>query len=404
MLVEEGKMKWDDPVRKYIDYFRLSDPLADVHVTIRDLVTHRTGFSRHDQLWCYNDLTSEEIIRRMAHAKPNTSFRSTYEYNNIMYLAAGVSAGIANGTSWDELVQTRIFDALGMSTANCSVGELLKTDNHALPYQKYHDGKIDLVPWCYIDNCAPGGGINASVRDLSRWLLFQVNKGLIDDTRLLSEELLLETRSPQIVVPRDANAKELGLYTHFPTYGLGWACYDYRGHPIQAHGGYLDGFRSHIALVPELNLGLAILSNLTPTSMPEALRNTLLDVALELSPDDWNGLFIMKHEEAIAEAKAKEADRDAKRHLITEWSLSLDDYVGTYVSEVFGDAEVTIEDDTLCLSWSHIHEPLSHFHFDTFKLEKHWPRLNELLQFQLDAKAEVIGISFMEMEFKRIKS
>ena len=229
-----------------------------------------------------------------------------------------------------------------------------------------------------------------------------MNGGLLGDSRLISEELLLETRSPQIIVPRDANAKELGPFTNFQMYGLGWGCCDYRGHSVQEHGGYLNGFRSQVALIPELKIGMAILSNLTPSSLPEALRNTLMDIALGLPEHDWDSLFIKKHEQALAEAKAKEAERDDKRHKDTRPSLPIEAYNGLYKNSVFGETKVSLVEEMLRFKWGHIDEELSHFHFDTFKLEKKWPRVNELLHFSLNEKAEVTGLTVMGFEFKKV--
>jgi CubicO group peptidase (beta-lactamase class C family) len=403
MLAEEGKLSWDDPVRKHVAYFRLSDPLANENVTLRDLVTHRTGVSRHDMLWYGSDLSREEIIRRIGIVAPNTSFRSKWEYNNIMYLTAGVAAGNADGSTWEEVVRKRIFEPLGMTRANFSVRDVEKSPDHVSPHDKDRSGTMRAVPWRNLDNCAPGGAINAGVRDLSKWLRFQLADGAFEGKQLIAPEKLQETRSPHIVVPTDPKVKELSQHTNFECYGLGWGVYDYHGHQVFSHGGGIDGFRSQVVLVPHIKLGLAILSNLTPTSLPEALRNSLIDLALGLPMQDWDKLFREKQAEAIAEEEKKEKERDEKRHKDTKPSRELAAYTGAYENPAYGTAHVTLENGALSLQWSWYKITLEHFHFDTFLAKIDYPRVNELVPFTLDGEGEVKGLTIIGQEFRKAK-
>src|SRR5712692_3088429 len=228
MLVDDGKIGWDDPVRKHLPFFRLADPLADENVTLRDLVCHRTGLSRHDMLWYGSPWGREEIVRRIAQVKLDKSFRSTYQYQNIMYLAAGLAVGAASNSTWEEFVQERILDPLGMTGANFSTTVAEKAPDHATPHRKKEE-TIEGIPWRNLDNVAPAGSINAGVRDMSRWVRFQLGGGTFEGKPLLSAANLAETHTPQMVMRMDDNQKFLLPETTQVSYGLGWAISDYRG-------------------------------------------------------------------------------------------------------------------------------------------------------------------------------
>src|SRR5262245_23919299 len=169
ILADEGKISWDDPVRKHLPYFRLSDPLANENVTLRDIVTHRTGLIRHDLLWYGSPWGREEVIKRVGFVPLTYGFRTTFQYQNIMFLTAGQAVGAASGSSWEEFTQKRIFDPLGMKSANFSALLAEKAPDHASPHSR-QGGQIKVIPWRNIDNVGPAGSINASVGDLAGWI------------------------------------------------------------------------------------------------------------------------------------------------------------------------------------------------------------------------------------------
>src|SRR5262249_31284615 len=174
MLVDEGKLAWDDPVRKHVPFFRLADPLADAKVTLRDLLCHRTGVASHDLL-CYRaPWNLEEQIRRIGKAEPSRSFRSAFQYQSIMFIAAGHGIGTAAATPWGEFVQKRIFTPLDMSSASVTTAAALKSADHAIPHQRNKEGKVEAEPWYRFEEPNPAASVNASARDLSKWLRFQL--------------------------------------------------------------------------------------------------------------------------------------------------------------------------------------------------------------------------------------
>jgi CubicO group peptidase (beta-lactamase class C family) len=409
MLVDDGKMGWDDPVSKHIDVFHLSDPLADRNVTLRDLVTHRTGLSRNDMLWLGSPWGREEIIRRIGFVKLSQPFRSTYQYQNIMFLTAGYAVGKASGSSWEEFTKKRIFEPLGMKGANFSANDVVKAADHATPHMRGPAGKIMTTPWRNIDNVGPAGSINAGVRDLSQWLRFQLGDGTFSGKRLLAQALLDETHSPQMVIRLDSGTgvasftKAMNPDTTMMSYGLGWTIQDYRGQLLVSHGGSIDGFRAQVALMPKQKFGIAILSNLGRTSLPEAMRNNIVDVLLGLPKKDWNAHYLAQMDKAEATEKAREQKFEAGRKKDTKPSRELSAYTGTYTDPAYGDLKLSLDGDGLLLDWSSFKLRLEHWHYDTF-VTKGDPLVNHKpLVFTLAAEGDVEKVNFLEQEFKKVR-
>ncbi len=401
MLVDDGKMKWDDPVRKHVPYFRLGDPLANDNVAMRDIVTHRTGLIRHDLLWYGSPWTREQIIRRIGFVPLSYGFRTTFQYQNIMFLTAGLAVGNAAGSSWEEFTQHRIFDPLGMKSASLSTAVAEKSPDHATPHQKKGSG-VETMPWRNIDNIGPAGSINASVRDLSNWLRLQLNEGEVDGKRLISAENVREMHTPQMVIRNEGRWQ-----LFFPpsetsqlSYGLGWFINDYRGRKLVMHGGTIDGFRASIVLVPSSKLGVAVLTNLNGTQMPEAVCYTVVDLLEALPRKDWNGRISEQAKLFEAETNKAVLAKLGARKKDTKPSRELAAYAGTYEDAAYGKAEISLVNGGLIISWSNFNSKLEHFHFDTFTAME--PRLGlEQTQFTLGADGEVSGMNFLGASFKK---
>ena len=402
MLVDEGRLGWDDPVRKHLAWFRLSDPLADANVTVRDLVTHRTGLSRHDMFWYKSPWSREEIVRKCGLVALTKPFRSAYQYNNNMFVAAGLVIQSVTGKSWDEFIQERIFDPLGMETADCTSSIAERAPDHATPHRKRRDQPLTPIPWLHFDSEGPGGTINASAREMGAWVRLQLANGIFAGQRLVSEESLLETRTPQMVIRTEAVEKpvlELSETTQ-QSYGMGWTIWDYRGHGVHSHGGAIDGFRSTLALVPRRGLGIVVLVNGSPTNAQVAIRNTLLDRLLGLERMDWNGLLKAHLEQALATEAEKERERESKRHPDTRPSRELSAYAGEYSHPAYGAAQVACGEDGLGLSWNNFCLPLTHWHYDTFLLKDEDAGVDELVRFFLDTDGMVSSMEIWKQTFQ----
>jgi CubicO group peptidase (beta-lactamase class C family) len=398
MLVDDGKLKWDDPVRKQVDYFRLSDPLADADVTLRDLLCHRTGVAGHELLWYRAPWTLEESIRRIGKVPLARPFRSAFQYQSTLFGAAGVAAGKAAGSSWRDVVQRRIIEPLGMKNVSFTTDVALKTSDHAGGHRKIK-GKVQGIPWYAIAEPDPSGSLNASARDLAKFVRFQLGDGAWQGRRLASAANLAETHTPQIVIRREGFVRAMNPDTHQLSYGLGWVIQDYRGQLLLMHGGSIDGFRAHFTLVPHARLGIVLLNNLDATQMNLAVSNTLVDLFLDLPPRDWNGYFadVVRADEAYDQARAKTLR--ARRDPNTKPSRALDAYAGTYRDSAYGTAKVTLEDGKLVWHWSTFKLPLEHFQHDTFLIEDE-VLIDVLVTFTVGSAGEVT-MKLLDREFKK---
>ncbi len=404
ILADQGLMNWDDPVRKHLPYFRLSDPLANESVTLRDTVTHRTGLVRHDLLWYNSPWSREEIIKRAGHVRLSYPLRTSFQYQNIMFLTAGEAVAAAAGTTFEDFVRKRIFNPLEMKSASLSAKDAQIAADHATPHGK-QGSEIKPIPWRNIDNVGPAGSINASVRDLTGWIRMHLNEGVVGGKRLISAENLREMHTPQMVIRLEGRWK-----LFFPesetlqlSYGLGWFINDYRGHKLVMHGGTIDGFRASIVLEPKAKIGVAVLANLNGTQMPEATCYNLMDLLLGLPKKDWNGYISQEAKKFEAEAAKEISQRYAARKKDTKPSRELAAYTGTYDDAAYGKAEVLLLDGKLAIVWSNFKSNLDHFHFDTFAAGE--DRLkNEQITFSLGADGEVSGMNFLGVNFKKAKA
>jgi CubicO group peptidase (beta-lactamase class C family) len=402
MLVDEGKMDWDDPVRKHVGFFRLADPVADAAVTLRDLVSHRTGLSGHDLLWYRSRWSQEEIIRRIGHVKLSRPFRTGYQYQSIMVMAAGRAVAEAAKCPWHEFVRKRIFDPLGMQRSSFTTTAALADPDHAGGHRKNKGGKIEVVPWYPMTTPDPAGSINASARDLARWVQFQLGDGTFKGKRLVSARNLEETHTAHTIMRLDAGARAMQPYTVQMCYGMGWVIQDYRGHRLVSHGGAIDGFRAHLTLAPDDRLGIVLLNNLQGTQMNLAISNSILDQVLGLEARDWNTILgdAVKKEEAAG--KAARLLREQGRRRGTKPSRELAAYAGLYEDPAYGTARVTLAEGKLEWHWSSFHGPLEHFHYDTFTA-RHEFLGDPLVTFRLGADGRVAGMRFLDVDFRRVK-
>jgi CubicO group peptidase (beta-lactamase class C family) len=396
MLVDDGKMSWDDPVRKHLDYFHLSDPLADANVTLRDLLTHRTGLGTHDFLWMYAPWTLEESIRRIGMVAPSYSFRSTYQYQNMMYNTAGYALAHAAGSAWQDFVRSRIFGPLGMSGVKLTSTEAQQASDHASPHLRSGGGKVEIVSWYQDDKqIRPAGSIKAGVRDMSKWVRFQLGDGAFEGKRLVSSKNLAETHTAQIVIP-PTDPEQM-----FHAYAMGWQVSDYRGHLLLSHSGSVQGFHAFVALLPKEKLGIVVLSNLGGSWAPQAAAQSIADLILGLTKKDWNRLEATREERVEAAREERERAHERNRRKDTRPSRELSAYTGEFDHPAYGVAQVSLENEKLALRWSGFQVSLEHYHFDTFDVRGDRRMPNEQVLFSLRANGDVAAMQFLGVDFKK---
>jgi len=373
-LVDSGKLAWDDPVTKYLAWFQLSDPWVTREFTIRDLVTHRSGLGlgAGDLLWFHSNYGAEEVVRRLRAAKPVTSFRSAYAYDNVLYIAAGLVIEAVTGRRWSDVVKERIFMPLGMTAAGTDIALMSSAD--AASAHSLTAGRVEIVPLDTIENTLPAGGIIANVSDLAKWMIVRLDSGrLAGDGRLFSTRQAAEMWAPQTILPIGNPPLPLaGLRPNFAAYGLGWALRDYRGHKIVTHDGGLAGMTSRTILVPDLKLGIVMLTN-AEQSVYAPLGFELLDHFFGLPRTDW----VTRYHDALGQAQGMadsvQRAQAAQRDTASRPSLPLARYAGRYADALYGDATITSEGDKLVLRFAHSPAfvgDLRHWQHDTFVA--HW--------------------------------
>lgn len=398
MLADEGKMDWDDPVRKHVPYFRLSDPLADASVTLRDVVCHRTGVGAHDLLWYATSWSLEERIRHACMLNLDQPFRASFRYQVVFFGAAGVAVGQASGSTWEDFVQKRILDALEMKSSRCTF-PADAIGNLASPHRKGADGKVAVLPRFPLAGPDPAGSIHATAKDLANYLRFQLGNGTWKGKRLISADRLVELHAPQVVLRRQGALKLLNPETLFLHYGLGWIVQDYRGKELLMHGGSIDGFRAHLTLVPEARLGIALVNNLDGGLANLAISNRIVDLFLGSPEKDWSSYYLEIHEEGEraeqARAKAVREKRDPKGP-----PRPLSAYVGRYEDSAYGSCRIEVEGDRLFWNWQKVRCPLEHFQEDTF-LANHGPLVEAGFAFVAGAKGDIEGFRAFGRVFGR---
>ncbi|MFZ0231409.1 MAG: serine hydrolase, partial [Mycobacterium sp.] len=314
MEMDEGKVDWDKPVRDYLPTFKLYEPMLTEQVMIRDLVTHRTGLPRHDFVWYTSDFSREDLLRRLQYLEPSKPLRAKFQYNNLMFMTAGYIAGQLNGTSWEDAITQRVLRPLGMNGTNFSELDTQNSSDFAQPYRKGSDLKAELKRIPFDQQCptrcarGPAGEINSNVDDMSKYLLFHMNKGKVGGKQLLSENNSVQMQVPQMAIQGASPYKELGD----DNYGMGFFLSTYRGHKVVEHGGNIDGFSAELTFMPNEKIGVVVLTNLDGNPLTQILAWNIYDRLLGLDQVGWSQRMLAQ------EAGGKKSEQEAKDKGYTE--------------------------------------------------------------------------------------
>ncbi|HEU4871809.1 MAG TPA: serine hydrolase [Pyrinomonadaceae bacterium] len=395
LLVEEGKLRWDEPIKQFVPTIRFYNDELDRSVTIRDMLAHRTGVTRHDSIWYKSSFTRRELWDRLRYLEPAAPMRTKFLYNNLMFTAAGQVIEELSGKTWEQFVQQRIFDPLGMSRSTLTIEDNIKGPEPAVPYSERRDSsELYKQPYYTAEVAiAPAGAINSNVQDLSRWIIALLNKGKVDGKQVIPEAVLRETMAPALAMPNTALesrgwGENLNAY-----YGMGRTVSSYRGHLLALHGGDLPGFHSQISIMPNDSIGVIVLvvgDHVAP--MYTGLTLDIYERLLGLPRTPWSErLNQIRLKNKAAGTKAR-AVADVGRVPGTKPSHSLDDYVGEFAHPAYGVVTVTRGDKELNFQYHSIKMPLNHFHYDRFDTPDDEQDGKYSLNFRTNPMGEIEGV------------
>ncbi len=378
MLVDEGKLAWDDPVTKHLPDFQMYDAYVTHEMTVRDLLVHRSGLGlgAGDLLWWpTTQFTTDEIIHKLRYIKPATSFRSSYAYDNLLYIVAGKIIAQKSGKSWGETVRERILKPVGMATTTTSLAENAGNLNVAHSHSKIN-GKISVVKAVPADNAVGAVGINTNAEDIARWMTVLLNDGVVGtdaqgkEVRLFSAKQSTEIFTPQTPMKISTpNPKLAAAKPNFFSYGLGLQLRDYKGRKVALHGGALLGFYSRVVMVPEEKLGIAILTNAESGGSMTSLQYRILDHYLGGAPTDWIKTIREVEDETHAKDQAAQAKAKTTRAAKSSPSLPLAAYDGEYEDAWYGKVAIRQVGTKRVLNFTKTPDltgELEHFQHDTF--------------------------------------
>ncbi|MBX7127258.1 MAG: serine hydrolase [Cyclobacteriaceae bacterium] len=399
MLVDEGKVNWNDPVIKHYPGFKLYDPYMTREVKIRDLFTHNAGMGNADFLWSLMRIPSDEVLRIFGEVKPTYSLRSSFIYQNIMYLVAGKVIENVSGKPWEVLIRERIFTPLGMSRSvpmRKDVTDPNQTGAHYLV-----DGKIMNITHSSCDNVGPAGSVWSCADDINKWMMAMLDSSKYAGGRLLKPATWAEMFKPQTLVPLSEFYPTMQiLKPNWTSYGLGWFQHDYKGRKINYHTGSLAGAIAMHAQLPDEKLGIYIFGNFDHAELRHALVYKAFDVFALGGNRDWSTEFKKLYDGITVASEKPEKDFEAARVANTQPSHALEAYAGTYTDALFGTLVITQEGNQLAIDANNfLKAKLSHWHYDTFRgpFEKAWyGKVNAVFSTGADGKIKSVNIEGMD--------
>ncbi|HWU77802.1 MAG TPA: serine hydrolase [Rhodanobacter sp.] len=411
-LVTAGKLDWDAHVADHISDFRLRSPYVTQQLTLRDLLSHRSGYC-DPGMWYTSD--ASDVIRRMRYQQPDYAFRAHFCYNNIMYLTAARFIPAVTGESWDQYVAGHLFKPLGMTRTVTTDAEVAASSDVAMPHGMV-DGKPAVIRryWAHnMDLMSPVGGINSSANDMSRWLLMLLADGSYNGKTVLDKAVVAAMETPQIPVPTDAGVgREIKAWMpggDFYSYGLGLLMNEYAGHKLVWHAGDIDGMASAMIMVPDQHLGIMVMTNMTESGSRFGVVMHILQQYLQQPADDVGAMLFAQTRKAEAAARLAEKKLADTRRPKAMPPLALADYAGKYADDYNGTARVTLEKGHLVLRLGNPNfvGDLQHWHDDTFRVSWRYRYYGDgYVTFAQDlaGAADKLSLPQMDMDFERVKT
>jgi len=369
MLVEEGKLSWDRPIRDCVPAIRFYNDQLNNNVTLRDMLAHRTGITRHDNIWYKSSLTRKEMFERIKYLEPRQPLRQMLLYNNLMYAAVGYLIELQSGKTWEEFVRERILKPLDMNATVYSVAEMIKQEDYPVLFTEKRDStEIHKIPY-YEDagGLAPAGAVISNIQDMSHWLIALMNDGTYGGRQVIPSTVLKATLEPAFALP-NAGVEARGWWELLNAAGcLGRICASYRGHLLTFHGGGIDGSYSQVSFMPRERIGVIVfvIGNHC-ACLSDVVGNNVYERVLGMDQTPWSERWleiVRKAKQAGTEARARAgADRVPDTHP----SHALKDFAAVYEHPAYGELKVTFDNDHLLFEFHKVQLPLSHFHYDRF--------------------------------------
>lgn len=406
ILVDQGKLEWDAPMKKYMPWIEFRDQVTTENATVRDLLCHRTGLPRHDAYWIYGSCTRREMVENLRNMQPVWPLRTQWCYQNTCYVALGMLVETVSGMTWEQFIQKNILDPLGMERTIFYHDAFLEEENHAEPYARVlpTDTKgYERIP-CFFSDAedmaagigapfGPAGSMMSTLNDMVKWVKLLMNGGKVGDTQLISEESMEQLTKPQMLLSAP-------LIYPFPeqdffSYAMGWFTETYRGHKMVEHGGNIDGFSTLVTMIPDENLAVIAFSNFDNSFNTYATTYHAIDTYLGVEDADWHNRWRTLIEDVLAGIPAQLMEQNGEPVPNTVPTHPLDDYTGIYTNPTYKELVIGRDGDGLTFLYNKVDSPLEHFHYDSFLITN--PKhlfVNMLVNFLVDPHGKVTSLSF----------
>ena len=393
MLVEEGVFNWDKPIKESVPELEFYNDFLNSNVTLRDMLGHKTGVSRHDMIWLQSDFSRKELFERIKYLKPAIPLRQDFIYNNLMYTAVGYSIELKTGLSWEDYVRQNIFAPLEMNNTVFSIAEMQKTKDYAVPYNEKRDTTLLYKTPLKEDGASigPAGSIITSLNDLSHWVIALMNKGKYKNKEVIPASVIYETLKPGIAF-RNSDLEKKGYKERLNvTYGMARNIEVYKGNVITKHGGALPGFHSQVMILPYDDIGIITFSI---GDQGASLGNTiigynLVDRLLGLDQTDWNGRLLSDYSKRKKSNKKARAKVRLDQIKGTSPTHALKDYSGTFTNKVYGDFKIDYNNDSLYFNFRNRTLPLKHYHYNRFETPNDEDFGKWSINFNISAQGEI---------------
>jgi CubicO group peptidase (beta-lactamase class C family) len=403
MLVDEGKIKWDDPVINYLPELQLFDANVTREIRVRDLFTHNTGVGNADFLWSYMDIPSDDVLKKMRDVKPSYSLRSGFIYQNIFYLAAGKVIEKVSGKPWDKFIRERLFQPLKMNATVPFLKELV-SPNRAAPHYKI-ENQITVIEHTNADQIGPAGSVWSNLDDISKWVACMLDSSKYEGGRLLKAATWTEMFKPQVIAPATFYPTNQLLKPNWTTYGFGWYQHDYKGRKVNLHTGSLAGAVAIHAQLPDEKLGIYVFGNYDHAEVRHALVYKAFDLFALGGTRDWSTDFKKLYDNINARSEKAQKDFEASRVMNTKPSLAIESYAGKYNNPLYGIVEISTNGNQLIVNVHNFGKAtLEHWHYDTFRgwfSKRWWGKVNAV--FSIGANGKLSGVNFNGVDYRKIE-